>query len=53
MNIKNKIKKENIILFLCIWIFTIIMNNAFLQRHYSSDTMCLIYHGYFEYPSIY
>ena len=52
-NIKEKIKKQDIILFICIFIFSMIANNAFLQRHYSSDTMCLIYHGYFEYPSNY
>ena len=48
--IKNKIKKQDIILFICIWIFSIVVNNAFLQRHYSSDTMCLIDLGYFQYP---
>ena len=49
-NTKNKGKKEDIILFLCIFIFVIIANSAFLQRHYSSDAMCLIDLGYFEYP---
>ena len=53
LNIKDKIKKQDIILFIFICIFTMIANNAFLQRHYSSDTMCLIYHGYFDYPSHY
>ena len=52
-SIKHKIKKQDLILFAVIWIFTMLVNNAFLQRHYSSDTMCLIYHGYFEYPTHY
>ena len=49
-NIKNKINKQDVILFICILIFSMIANNAFLQRHYSSDTMCLIDLGYFDYP---
>ena len=53
LNIRNKINKQDIILFVCVFIFSLIANNAFLQRHYSSDAMCLIYHGYFEYPSNY
>ena len=47
---ENKIKKEDVILFILIFIFSIITNNAFLQKHYSSDTMCLIDLGYFCYP---
>ena len=35
---------------MCVFIFSIIVNSAFLQRHYSSDTMCLINYGYFNYP---
>ena len=48
--LRNKIKKEDVILVILIFIFALIMNNAFLRRHYSSDTMCLIDLGYFEYP---
>ena len=50
LNIKYKIKKQDVILFMCVFIFSIIANSAFLQRHYSSDTMCLINYGYFKYP---
>ena len=50
---KNKITKENIFLLGGIIAFSLIMCNAFLQMHYSSDTMCLMYRGYFDYPSYY
>lgn len=33
--------------------FSLTICNAFLQMHYSSDTYCLIYRGYFDYPSYY
>ena len=45
-------KEESIILFM-ITAFSMIMCNAFLQMHYSSDTFCLMYEGYFNYPSKY
>lgn len=50
---KKKFTKENILLLSGIIIFSIIICNAFLQMHYSSDTYCLIYRGYFDYPSHY
>ena len=38
---------------LSITIVSIILCSNFLQMHYSSDTVCLIKWGYFEYPSHY
>ena len=50
---KKKFTKENLLLFSGVFAFSLIMCNAFLQMHYSSDTYCLIYRGYFDYPSHY
>ena len=50
---KKKITKENLLLLSGVIVFSLIMCNAFLQMHYSSDTYCLIYRGYFDYPSHY
>ena len=50
---KGKVTKENILLLSGIIAFSIIISNAFLQMHYSSDTYCLMYRGYFDYPSYY
>lgn len=47
------IKKQDIILFLIILMITIIMGNAFLQTHFSSDTYVLMDLGYLKYPSEY
>lgn len=48
-----KINKNDVILFGLIWIMMIILNNAFLHMHYSSDTYCLIDFGYMNYPKEY
>lgn len=48
---KNKMKKEDKILFLIILAVTAMLGNAFLQTHFSSDTYVLINLGYMEYPS--
>ena len=42
--------KKNILFFLGIWFFTMILSNVFLKMHYSSDTYVLIDLGYMEYP---
>jgi len=53
INLKEKINKKDVILFICVFVFSMIANNAFLHRHYSSDAMCLLEHGYFIYPTKY
>ena len=45
--------KRNIIIYLVILIFSIIICSQFLQMHYASDTYNIIYHGYLEYPNLY
>ncbi len=50
---KLKITKEESIILFSIIAFSLIICNAFLKMHYSSDTFCLIYRGYFDYPSHY
>ena len=50
---EKKITKENLLLLSGVIAFSLIICNAFLQMHYSSDTYCLIYQGYLEYPSHY
>ena len=48
-----KLTREDSILLFSIIAFSLIICNAFLKMHYSSDTFCLMYRGYFEYPSYY
>ena len=50
---KIKLTKEEYLLLFAITAFSLIICNSFLQTHYSSDTFCLIYRGYFNYPSYY
>ncbi|WP_294378399.1 glucosyltransferase domain-containing protein [uncultured Clostridium sp.] len=48
---KKHINKENLIQYLIIMGITLILGNAFLQTHFSSDTYVLYNLGYFDYPS--
>lgn len=50
---RKKLSKENIILFLIILASTILLANAFLKPHFSSDTYVLFDLGYMIYPSHY
>ena len=49
----KKINIEDKIIFVTIFIITILCGNAFLKMHFSSDTYVLIDLGYMEYPSNY
>lgn len=53
MKKKIGLTKEDYFLLFGIIAFSLTICNAFLQMHYSSDTYCLIYRGYFDYPSSY
>lgn len=48
---KKSMKKQDIILFLMILGMSLLMGNAFLQTHFSSDTYVLMNLGYLDYPS--
>lgn len=50
---KEKLKKIDFLTFGIITLFTILLCNAFLQMHYSSDTYVLFDLGYMDYPSQY
>lgn len=50
---KEKLKKIDFLTLGIITLITILLCNAFLQMHYSSDTFVLIDLGYMEYPSQY
>lgn len=55
-SLKKRFKEMNKfdkIVLLSITVLSIILCSNFLQMHYSSDTLCLIKWGYFEYPSHY
>ena len=47
---KKNISKKDIFLLIGIILFSIIMCHVFLRVRYSSDSYCLMYRGYFEYP---
>lgn len=48
---KKHSNKKNLIQFLIIMGITLILGNAFLQTHFSSDTYVLYNLGYFNYPN--
>ena len=48
---KKHYNKENLIQYFIIMGITLILGNAFLQTHFSSDTYVLYNLGYFQYPS--
>lgn len=48
---KRQYNKENLIQYFIIMGITLILGNAFLQTHFSSDTYVLYNLGYFQYPS--
>ena len=50
---KKRFDKKDIILFFIILGLSVIMGNAFLQTHFSSDTYVLMDLGYLKYPSEY
>ena len=49
----KKINKKDILVICCISLFSLIMCHVFLKVRYSSDSYCLMYRGYFEYPKNY
>ena len=50
---ENQRLKENRIIFIIIFILSLILGNQFLRMHFSSDTYVLLDLGYMEYPSHY
>ena len=50
---ENQRLKENRIIFIVIFILSLVLGNQFLRMHFSSDTYVLLDLGYMEYPSHY